>query len=590
MFSRINRFFCAVLPSVTKMTGLGFAVSCALVVPLCAHALEPGAEVRGTKMMVVTAHPLATEAGIDILNRGGSATDAAIAIQAVLGLVEPQSSGFGGGAVMLHWDPANLMLEALDGRETAPAEATDTLFLDDDGQPMAFFDAATGGRAVGTPGTLRLLELAHQRHGRLPWPSLFSRAIELAESGFPVSERLHHVIEQADGLFQDREARWYFFNYDGSALRPGQIRTNRPYAQLLRDIAAHGAKAFYQGPVASAIVEAVRNHPFNPGVLATEDFTDYRAHVRSALCAPYRDWQVCGIGLPSAGQITLSQMLGILERFNMAKEPPGPQTDHLIAEAARLAYADRDKYVADGDFVHVPVKGLMDRAYLAQRARLIDRNNSMGEATAGRPPGTSGWQFAALSPNEEFGTSHFSIVDPQGNIVSYSGSIEMPFGSRIMVNGIMLNNQLTDFSFLPEIDGRLVANRLEPGKRPRSSMAPTIVFDQSARPALVTGSPGGGRIVNYVAQNIIAMLDWGMSPAQAIALPHVVNRNGTTEIEDRPEGQERAEILSALGHDIAMRPLTSGLNMILFNRGRQLGTDSMIGSADPRREGTAAGQ
>ena len=553
-----------------------------------AMALEPGAEVRGTRMMVVTAHPLATEVGVDILNKGGTATDAAIAIQAVLGLVEPQSSGLGGGAMMLHWDPQDLMLEALDGRETAPLEVNGDLFLDDDGQPMAFFDAATGGRSVGTPGTLRLLELAHQRHGRLPWASLFSRAIDLAENGFAVSPRLHQMIEQADGLFQDREARWYFFNYDGSALRPGQIRTNRPYAQLLRDIAAHGAKAFYQGPTASAIVEAVRSHAFNPGVLSTEDFTQYQAHVRPVICSPYRAWSVCGVGLPSAGQITLGQMLGILERFPMDREPIGAKTDHLFAEAARLAYADRDKYVADGDFVAVPVKGLLDPDYLDSRARLIDRNNSMGEAKPGKPPGTSGWDYASLPPNEEFGTSHFSIVDPEGHIVSYTGSIEMPFGSRVMVNGIMLNNQLTDFSFLPELDGKPVANAIQPGKRPRSSMAPTIVFDQQANPLLVTGSPGGGRIVNYVAQSIIAMLDWHMSPAKALVLPHVVNRNGVTEIEDRPEGQERAEILSALGHDIAMRPLTSGLNVVLFDRASVGG--AMIGSADPRREGTAAGQ
>lgn len=548
-----------------------------------AHAFETGVEMRGNRMMVVTGHPLATEIGVDVLNRGGNAVDAAIAVQAVLGLVEPQSSGLGGGAMMLYWDAAHLMLEALDGRETAPLEATDDLFLDDDGQPMAFFDAATGGRAVGTPGTLKMLELAHKRHGRLPWDSLFGRAIDLAEKGFPVSERLHQIIEQADGLFQDREARWYFFNYDGSALRTGQIRTNRPYAQILRDVAAHGAKAFYQGPVASAIVEAVRNHPFNPGVLSTEDFADYNAHIRSVVCAPYRVWNICGVGLPSSGAITLGQMMGILSQFDLAHEPRDARTNHLFAEAARLAYADRDKYIADGDFVPVPVKGMLDKDYLARRARLIDRNNSMGEAEPGNPPGTANWQFASLPPNEEFGTSHFSIVDNEGNIVSYTGSIEMPFGSRMMVNGIMLNNQLTDFSFLPEADGKPVANRIEPGKRPRSSMAPTIVFDAHAKPMIVTGSPGGGRIVNYVAQALIGMLDWGMTPAQAIAVPHVVNRNGTTEIEDRPEGQQIAETLSALGHDIAMRPLTSGLNTIMFDRG------ALIGTADPRREGTAAG-
>ena len=300
MFSK-SVFFTPSFRIIATFLSLGLP----LLIAFDAHALEPGPEVRGNCMMVVTAHPLATEIGIDILNQGGTVTDAAIAVQAVLGLVEPQSSGLGGGAMMLHWDPSNLMLEALDGRETAPLAASDDLFLDDDGQPMAFFDAATGGRSVGTPGTLRMMEMAHKRYGRLPWTSLFTRAIDLAENGFPVSERLHQMIEQADGLFQDREARWYFFNYDGSALRTGQIRTNRPYAQLLRDIAAHGAKAFYQGPTASAIVEAVRSHAFNPGVLSTEDFTQYQAHVRSVLCSPYRNWSVCGVGLPSAGQITL---------------------------------------------------------------------------------------------------------------------------------------------------------------------------------------------------------------------------------------------------------------------------------------------
>ena len=533
--------------------------------------------------MVATADPAASEAALAILREGGSAVDAAIAAQAVLGLVEPQSSGIGGGAFLLHWDGVTRKLSALDGRETAPKNARPDLFLDEDGKPVDFLDAALSGRSVGVPGVLRMLELAHRREGRLPWADLFQPAIELAENGFAVPPQLANAIAEDPRLKDDPEARAYFFDAAGNPRAAGAILRNPAYAETLRAIAARGADAFYGGPIAQAILAEVNDDGIQH--MSAMDLLDYRARERDALCRPYRAYAVCSMGPPTSGGIALLQILGILQNFDLAPlDPNGAPAFHLIAEASRLAFADRDRYVADADFARVPTAKLLEASYLKARAGQIRGDRTLGEARPGKFTDPMIVAQASQRQLEPVSTTHFVIVDSAGDIVSMTSSIEMGFGSHRMVGGFLLNNELTDFSFLPAAGGRLVANRIEPGKRPRSSMTPAIVFDQDGNPVIALGSPGGPNIIGYVAQALVEMIDWGRSPGAAAAAPHILNRNGPTLIEAGTSALDLRDALEDLGHEVDERQLKSGLNIVQFKDG------VMIGASDPRRDGIALGE
>jgi gamma-glutamyltranspeptidase/glutathione hydrolase len=536
--------------------------------------------------MVATANPLATDAGGGILRRGGTAIDAAIAVQMVLNLVEPQSSGIGGGAFMLVHDARRKALVVYDGRETAPAAARPDRFLDSTGRPLRFFAAVVGGRSVGVPGTLRMLELAHRRHGRLPWASLFEPAIRLAEHGFVVSPRLSAAIRAQRYLRQDR-ARAYFHNADGTPLAAGQRLTNPAFASTLKRIAAGGANAFYTGDIARDVVHTADSYAANPGDLTVADLAAYRAQVRQPVCGQYRRYRVCGVPPPSSGGIAVLQILGMLERFDMGSIGSSDLISaHLFSEAGRLAYADRDMYVADPDFVAVPA-GLTDRGYLRERSRLIRLDSSLGYAVPGEPPPV------AAADNARFGrgqalelpsTSHISIVDRYGNAVAMTTTIEDAFGSKLLTaGGFLLNNELTDFSFTPVESGRPVANSVEGGKRPRSAMAPTIVYDAQRRVVVVAGSPGGPAIINYVAKTLIGILDRGLDPQTAVDLPNIGSRNGPTELERGTKAEALASKLEALGEATEIVDQNSGLQVIVRSAGRWLG------GADSRREGTVSG-
>jgi gamma-glutamyltranspeptidase/glutathione hydrolase len=557
---------------------------------------------HASRHMAAAANPLAAEAGREMLRRGGSAIDAAIAMQAVLTLVEPQSSGIGGGALIVLWDGQSV--RTYDGRETAPAGATEKLFLQADGQPMPFTQAQIGGRSVGTPGVLRALELAHQKHGRLPWAQLFEPAITLAEQGFVISPRLHRLIAADSSIRRSAEMTAYFLNDDGSPKASGTLLKNPPLAAVLQRIAKEGPDALYKGPVAQEIVAKVQGHA-NPGSLSLSDLANYSAKERAPLCTDYKRWQVCGMPPPSSGGIAMAQILGTLQglesrdsRWALGSmrpvktstaagfEPPA-EAVHLISEAERLAYADRAQYVADSDFVPVPVKGLIDPGYLASRAALVGER-SMGTAKPGTPPGIQ----VAYAPDRSplrISTSQVVAVDDQGGAVSMTTTIESAFGSHVMVQGFLLNNELTDFSFIPEENGQKVANRVEPGKRPRSSMAPTLIFDRHSGEFLASiGSPGGSQIIEYVAKSTIGLLDWQLDPQAAINLPNFGSRNGPTELEN---GQFSATLIQALknkGHSVNEIDMTSGTQAIVRVKDAQ-GKASLAGGADPRREGEALG-
>ena len=539
---------------------------------------KPAARARHD--MVVAANPLAVDAGLEMLRAGGSAVDAAIAAQLVLGLVEPQSSGIGGGGFMLVWSQRERRVRAYDGRETATAAARPERFLDALGRPLPFFDAVVSGMSVGVPGLLRMLELAHRRHGRLPWARLFEPALRLAEQGFPVSPRLHRLLEHDRYLRADPAARRLYYDADGHALAIGARLVNRQYAATLHEIAARGADAFYRGPIAGDVVRAVRAHP-RPGDMTRADLRGYRALEREPLCGSYRGRRVCGMAPPSAGAVTLLELLGVLERSAFDRAPPGSvEAVHLFAEASRLAYADRARYVADPDFVPVPVAGLLEPAYLDARARLIGER-SMGRAEPGRPTGARA--AADVAETEVSGTSHMSIVDARGSAVAMTTSIENAFGSRIMVRGFLLNNELTDFSFSPEALGVPAANRVEPRKRPRSTMAPTLVFGRDGGLRMLIGSPGGPAIVDYVAKTLVGTLDWGLDIQAAIALPNFGSTNGPTFIERGSAYEALGDALAGRGHVLHVANLTSGLH------GIERGARGWRGGADPRREGVARG-
>lgn len=592
--------------------------------PEAASGYTPKTLVRASRAMVVAANPLAAAAGCEVLRRGGSAVDAAVATIAVLGLVEPQSAGLGGGGFLLAWDAKTRRLTSYDGRETAPlaADPYDLLRIapEDPAPPLPLtpqtpanerFDALrASGRSIGTPGLVRLLEHAHAEHGRRPWAELFAPAIRLAEQGFPLSPRLAAVATPLTRWLRlDAEASAWLLTPEGKVKPVGTILTNPAYARTLKELASAGPDAFYTGPLAQAVVARARAEhgadgtPLTPSKLADEDLARYRAIERPPVCAPYRAWWVCGMGPPSSGGIAVGQILGLLERFPLAQHPPAAgaegglpdaQAAHWLTEAERLAFADRNRYVADPAFVPLPggsPDALLDPDYLAGRSRLIRDGQSLRTAPAGTPL-ASAPQYAAGPEIEEHGTTHLGVVDAEGNVVAFTASIESAFGSFHMVGGFFLNNELTDFAREPFSEGVPVANRLEPGKRPRSSMAPTLVFSRAADGGLgewllTTGSPGGSAIIPYVAQALVAQLDWGLDPYAAAAQIHVgaFNRPETWLEDGHPTpAAALVEGLRARGHEVVRRPQPSGIATI-----SRTPDGKLEGAADPRREGLALG-
>ena len=551
---------------------------------LVAHSLDAknnGESVVGNDWMIVTANPYATDIGAAILRGGGTAADAMVAAQAVLGLVEPQSSGMGGGGFLVWYDSKSGELITLDGRETAPLLANDRLFQNHNGEPIKFWDAVIGGRSVGVPGMPALLELAHSKWGKVQWADLFKQATALAEHGFIVSDRLSGLLEhEHTRMSSSTKAKSYFFP-KGQPLAQGELLINRDYAALMRQLADNGSDIFYFGPIADAIVYKVRENPRNPGLLNHEDLANYAVKERPALCTKFRNYEVCGMGPPSSGAIGVGQILGMINKFPKGKIRD-PQTLRLIGDATRLAFADRGRYVADGDFVSVPTKELVEEQYLSKRASLLNRRNAIPVVTAGEPIASLTHRWAPDLSIEKPSTTHVSIIDAYGNALSLTSSIENAFGSRLMTNGFLLNNQLTDFSFRSSANGTPIANRVEGGKRPRSSMAPTIVLEDG-KIVLVIGSPGGSRIIPYVSNTIVAILDWGLDVQEAVSQPHAVNRFGIYEIEEGTSLTGLKKWLQELGYEIKERPLNSGLNVILKKDGK------LYGGSDPRREGIAIG-
>ena len=545
--------------------------------------------VRAKTNMVVAATPLAARAGQEMLEAGGSAMDATVAAALMLTLTEPQSSGIGGGAFLLYHDSGSGNVAAYDGRETAPASARPDMFLKEDGEPRPFWEAVAGGLSVGIPGQLRMLELAHRQHGRLPWARLFEPAIERAEAGFFVSPRLHKLLSLDPFLRTLPAAGALYYTADGRPLPVGTVLKNPALAATFRTVAEGGAAAFYSGPLADRIVAAVSGAPRNPAQLTAADLSGYEAKVRAPVCLRYRRWRVCGFPPPTSGGVTSLQILGLLGHFDLAgKAHDSADFLHLFTEASRLAYADRALYLADPDFVpDVPVRGLLDADYLTTRARSIDPTRSMGKASPGTPPGADTGQWGPDASPQLPSTTHVVVVDAEGNGASMTASIESAFGSHLLVGGFLLNNELTDFSFRPEVDGKPVANRVQPGKRPRSSMSPMLVFEDRQL-VLAVGSAGGSRIIEYVTLAIVRVLDFGLDVQTALNQPNVVNRNGKTELE-RMVGQEawleRARAaLTALGHEVEIRDLNSGLHAL------QVTPDGLVGAVDPRREGLVVGR
>jgi len=539
--------------------------------------------------MVAAANPAAVEAGLEMLRAGGSATDAAIAVQLVLNLVEPQSSGLGGGAFALHWEAAKKRLQSYDGRERAPAAAKPDRFLLEGGRRRPFKEAVFGGLSVGVPGTLRLLEALHKEHGRLDWARLFAPAIKLASEGFFVSPRLHRLLGQKGAGNFAPAARRYFFDTIGSAWPAGYRLRNPELARTLRAIAEHGPDAFYEGAVAETIVDAVRHAPNHQGDITRADLAGYKVKERPPVCARYRGLRVCGMGPPSSGGIAVAQILRLLEPFDLGKAPIDAMNAnalHLIAEAEKLAFADRNRFVGDPDFVPTP-EGLLDATYLAGRRGLINPQAVMRFVHPGSPPQAKARTFGTDETVELPGTSHISVVDGESNVVSMTTTIESAFGSRLWAAGFLLNNELTDFSFRPkDRSGRPLANAVEAGKRPRSSMAPTIVFDAQGKPWAALGSPGGSRIILYVVKALVAMIDWKLDAQAALDLMNFGSRGRVFEIEvDHASAVWHALKVKPYGHHVSADLLTSGTQAILF---RPDGT--LQGGADPRREGVARGE
>lgn len=555
----------------------------------CGQKTDTGPDIMAAQMtpavnpygkgMVAAANPLAVEAGVEALRAGGSAVDAAIAVQAVLGLVEPQSSGIAGGAFMVFYDAGTGKVTAYNGREKAPMGVDETLFLGDDGQPLRRFEGIISGRSTGVPGVMAMLNMAHKDHGKLPWADNFDAGIKLAEDGFAVSPRMAKLIEVAGGfaLKAQPAARAYFFHVDGSPLAVGEIRDNKPYAVSLR-ILAKNPRAVNEGPIAEAIVAATHEDP-RPGVLTMADMEAYQPQKTEALCSPYRDYILCGAMPPSSGGVAVQSIMGQLANFDMKALGPTLEGWHVFAEVSEMAYADRDLYVADPDFVEVPTRAMLNPAYLKSRADLVSMDSSLKDVKAGDPVNFRPGKDA--TPDVP-GTSHISIVDKWGNVVSMTTTVESLFGSERMADGFMLNNQLTDFSFAPrDAEGKLIANRPGPGKRPRSSMAPHIVFHKDGSFAFATGSPGGSSIIAYTAKTMIAMIDWGMSPQEAASLANFISRNGSIRLEEAGLDPKIIAGLEARGHKvIRSKGEISGVHII-----RRKPDGTYDGGADPRREG-----
>jgi gamma-glutamyltranspeptidase/glutathione hydrolase len=578
-FSRLRRRAAGPL----LCTGLPIIFLLGIIFAAAQPAAAGGKPVAAKSEMVVAAHPLAAQTALRMLQSGGNAVDAAIAAQMVLTLVEPQSSGIGGGSFLLYYDGKSRDLDFYDGRETAPARATPNMFLQADGTPKPFYDAVVGGLSVGTPGALRMLEQAHRDHGKLPWARLFDDAIRLAEQGFPVSPRLAESIADDKYLRQSAAAAAYFYDSKGRPLPAGATLKNPALAASFRLISAGGADAFYSGQIASQVVDAVAAAPGNPGRLSRSDLARYLVREREPVCADYRQWRICSAPPPSSGGIAVLQILKLLERFDFQRiRPNTPAAVHLFSEASRLAYADRNFYVGDPDFLRVPTNELLDSAYLSRRSELIPFGNTIWKVTPGKLPMQSG-MAAPLPQMESESTTHLSIVDRDGNAVSFTSSVEDSFGARVMAGGFILNNQLTDFSFEPVRDGRPVANSVQAGKRPRSSMAPTMVLDRNGRLLYVLGTPGGSRIIAFVAKTLIGLLDWRLDPQAAIDLPNMANTGKETQLEAGTALEAQATALQVLGHTVKPSVMNSGLHVIAVT------SDGLLGGADNRREGVAVG-
>ncbi|MBE0378970.1 gamma-glutamyltransferase [Pseudoalteromonas prydzensis] len=536
-------------------------------------------QVTGKQFMVAAANPYAAQAGQTILAQGGSAVDAAIATQLVLTLVEPQSSGIGGGTFMLYYNKQHNKLTSFDGRETAPSHADETLFLDENGNAAPWIEAVVGGRSVGVPGLLHAFANAHKQYGKLAWAELFKPAIALAEQGFEVSPRLHALLAKQinPGVTKLPVIRDYFFP-DGKPLAVGTVKKNQALADLYKQIADVGIDAFYKGDNAKKMVDAVTHSVVAPGTLALTDLANYQSKQRDAVCTPYHAYKVCSMAPPSSGGVAVLQILALLEDKNMAQyKPNSAQALHYFSQASRLAFADRNVYMGDPDFADIPTAELLDKRYVAQRAKLISERDQKAEAGQPRPL----LSYAQDDAYELPSTTHVSIVDSEGNAVSMTSSIEMAFGSTVMVNGYILNNQLTDFALSPRKNGKLLANRVEAGKRPRSSMSPVMVFNNDGSLRLVVGSPGGSRIINYVAQVVIGVLDWQLTAQQAIDLPRITNRNSYTSLEKGTAIEAITADLEKRGHTVKVVDLNSGLHAV------ELVNGSLVGAADPRREGIA---
>ncbi|MCF6433968.1 gamma-glutamyltransferase [Pseudoalteromonas sp. MMG022] len=549
--------------------------------PEAATGFQLKQQAIGEKYMIAAANPYASKAGQQMLAKGGSAIDAAIATQLVLTLVEPQSSGIGGGGFVLYYDKKNNQLVTFDGRETAPSNADHTLFLDQQGKPVPWIKAVVGGRSVGVPGILYAFKQAHDKYGKLPWNELFKPAIALADEGFVVSPRLSMLLEKRynPGLEQLSGAKEYFYP-NGKPLKAGIVKKNPELAALYKQVALQGITAFYQGDNAKKLVDAVQTSAIAPGKLSESDLAQYQSKMRDPICVDYHQHKVCSMAPPSSGGVAVLQILKLLEGKKLSQyQPNDPTSLHLFTQASRLAFADRNHYVADPDFVSVPTQALLQSDYLEQRAKLItdhdNHNVVVGDPTKGK------LAYAKSDGYELPSTTHVSIVDQDGNAVSMTSSIEMAFGSTVMVNGYLLNNQLTDFSLSPKKDGHWVANRVEANKRPRSSMAPVMVFNPDGSLRLVVGSPGGSRIINYVAQTIIGVLDWQLTPQQAVNLPNITNRNKYTTLEKGTELEQYVTFFEEKGHKVQLRDLNSGLHVIEVKNGK------LYGGADPRREGVA---
>jgi gamma-glutamyltranspeptidase/glutathione hydrolase len=533
--------------------------------------------------MVAAAHPLATKAGVAVLEKGGSAVDAAIAAQLALTVIEPHSSGIGGGGFMLYHDAETRQTRSFDGREKAPRDASGGMFLNTQGQPNPFKEMVPGGLSVGVPGVLKMLWEAHRLYGELPWSVLFEPAIRLAADGYPMTQRMHDNVSFSPYIRQFKTTHAHYLLPSGEPKPIGTTLKNPELARSLRLIAQGGMQPFYEGELAHAMVKAVQQSPVNPGHLAMSDLIDYQPIERETICMPYRQWNVCSMAPPSSGGLTVLQILGMLAHKDLGSlQPDSAEAIHLLAEASRLAFADRNALIADPDFVEVPIDKMLDAEYLKRRANLIQADNAMESVEPGIVPQRE--ERLLVRAEEPPSTSHISVVDAQGNAVSFTTSIEYAYGSGLMVRGFLLNNQMTDFAFTPKKDGVPVANRVEPLKRPRSSMSPTLVFDNQGQLKMVVGSPGGARIIGYTVQTILNVLDWKMPLQDAVDAPRVIHLGKQLELEEERGLEAQKEALEAMGHTVSLRPLVSGVHAIWVQE-----DGSLVGAADPRREGAAMG-